>query len=56
MRFADTALQNTMQQRTAAHDIAAPQPDLDANAEKKHDFAGFLKRLLIGKPQANAEN
>ena len=41
MRFADTPLQNTMALRTAAKDIAAPKPDLDAKAEKKYDFEGF---------------
>ena len=34
MRFADTPLQNTMALRTAAKDIAAPKPDLDAKAAK----------------------
>ena len=34
MRFADTPLQNTMQLRTAAQDITAPKPGLDAKADK----------------------
>ena len=40
MQFADTALQNTMQ-LTAAHDITAPKPDLDAKAEKSTILKAF---------------
>ena len=41
MRFADTALQNTIQLRTAAQDITAPKPDLDAEAEKSTILKAF---------------
>ena len=44
MRFAAIALQNAMQLRTAAQDIAAPQPDLDAKAKKK---SRILKVFLV---------
>ena len=43
MRFADTALQNTMQLRTAARDITALKPDLDAKAEKSTILKLFNK-------------
>ena len=49
LRVADTALQNTIQLRKAAQSITAPKPDLDAKAEKRHDFEGFEIRLFIGK-------
>ena len=41
MRFADSALQNTIQLRTAAQDITAPKPDLDAKAEKSTILKAF---------------
>ena len=41
MRFADTALQNTIQLRTAAQDITAPKPALDAKAEKSTILKAF---------------
>ena len=42
MRFADTALQNTIESRTAAQDITAPKPDdLDAKAEKSMILKAF---------------
>ena len=41
MRFADTTLQNTIQLRTAAQDITAPKPDLDAKAEKSTILKAF---------------
>ena len=41
MRFADIALQNTIQLRTAAQDITAPKPDLDAKAEKSTILKAF---------------
>ena len=34
MRIADIALGNTIQLRTTAPEITAPEPDLDAKAEK----------------------
>ena len=41
MRFADIALQNTMQQCTAAQKTAGPKPDLDATAEKSTILKAF---------------
>ena len=41
MRLADIALQNTIQLRTAAQDITAPKPDLDATAEKNTILKAF---------------
>ena len=38
---ADTALQNTIQLRTAAQDITALKPDLDAKAEKSTILNAF---------------
>ena len=35
MRSAETELQNTIELRAMASEIAAPKPDLDAKAEKK---------------------
>ena len=34
MRSAETELQNTIEVRATASEIVAPQPDLDARAEK----------------------
>ena len=47
MRFADTALQNTIQLRTAAQDITAAKPDLDAKAEKSTILKAFEKTLNL---------
>ena len=49
MRSAETELQNTIELRATASEIAAPQPDL--NAKKKKDdvealYKGFLKENL----------
>ena len=41
MRFADIALQSRIQLRTAAQDITAPKPDLDATAEKNTILKAF---------------
>ena len=41
MRFADTALHNTMQLRTAAQDITPPKPDLDGKAENRTILQAF---------------
>ena len=46
MRFADTALENTIHLRTAAQEIAAQKQNLDDQGRKKDDFAGFFSRLL----------
>ena len=42
MRSAKTQLQNTKELRTTAPEIAAPKPDLDAEAKKKPDFESLL--------------
>ena len=53
MRSAETELQNTIEIRATASEIAAPQPDLDAKAGKrrfwilKHFLKGFLKGTLL---------
>ena len=44
MRSAETELQNTIELRATASEIAAPKPDLDARAKKKT----ILKHLLKG--------
>ena len=41
---ADTELQNTLELRATASEIAAPHPDFDANA-KKEDFEALLKEF-----------
>ena len=43
MRSAETELQNTTELRTTASEIVAPQPDLDARAEKVEFWSVFLK-------------
>ena len=43
MRSADTELQNTIELRATALEIAAPKPDLDAKG-KKHDFEALFKK------------
>ena len=45
MRSADTALQNTIELRTTASEIAAPKPELDTKAKKK-----LLKGKLLAPP------
>ena len=49
MRSADTELQNTIELRAKALEIAAPQPDLDAKGKKNTILKPFLKRVLKGK-------
>ena len=44
MRSAETELQNTIEVRAMASEIAAPKPDLDAKATKRR-----FKRILKGK-------
>ena len=47
MRFAETELQNTIELRATASEIAAPKPDdLDAKTKKKMILKHFLKRIL----------
>ena len=41
MRFADTALQNTIQLRTTAEEIRAPKADLHGKAEKSKILKAF---------------
>ena len=45
MRFADTELQNTKELRATASEIAAPKPDLDAQAKKRQFCSTFEKDL-----------
>ena len=40
---AQTQLQNTKELRATAQEIAAPKPDPDATAKKKHDSKALLK-------------
>ena len=49
---AETELQNTIEVRATASEIVAPQPDLDARAEKKTILKHFLKGFLEGKSLA----
>ena len=49
MRSAETELQNTIELRAMASEIAAPKPDLDAKAKKKTILKHFSKGLLKGK-------
>ena len=45
MRSAETELQNTIELRAMASEIAAPKPDLDAKAKRqKDDFEALFKR------------
>ena len=48
MRSAETELQNTIELRAMASEIAAPKPDLDAKATKRR-FWSTLKGILKGK-------
>ena len=41
MRSAETELQNTIELRTMASEIAAPKPDLDAKATKRRFWSTF---------------
>ena len=41
MRSPKTELQNTIELRATASEIAAPKPDLDARAEKKRFWSTF---------------
>ena len=41
MRSAETELQNTIEIRAAASEIAAPQPDLDAKAGNRRFWSTF---------------
>ena len=41
MRSAETELQNTRELRAMASEIVAPQPDLDARAEKRRFWSTF---------------
>ena len=41
MRSAETELQNTIELRTTASEIAAPKPDLDARAKKRRFWSTF---------------
>ena len=52
MRSAETELQNAIEVRATASEIVAPQPDLDARAEKKTILKHFLKGFLEGKSLA----
>ena len=45
MRSAETELQNTTELRTTASEIVAPQPDLDARAEKVECWSVFYKEF-----------
>jgi len=47
MRSPDTELQNTIELRAMACEIAAPKPDLGTKAKKrKNDFEALFKRNL----------
>ena len=41
MRPAETELQNTIELRATASEIAAPKPDLDARAKKRRFWSTF---------------
>ena len=41
MRSAETELQNTIELRAMASEIAAPKPDLDAKAKKRRFWSTF---------------
>ena len=48
MRSAETELQNTIELRAMASEIAAPKPDLDAKAPKRRFWSTyFLKGILL---------
>ena len=52
MRSAKTELQNTIELRATASEIAGPKPDLDARGKKKTILKHFLKGFLEGKSLA----
>ena len=45
MRSAETELQNTIEVRATASEIVAPQPDVDARAEKVEFWSVFYKEF-----------
>ena len=45
MRSAETELQNAIEVRATASEIVAPQPDLDARAEKVEFWSVFYKEF-----------
>ena len=45
-RSAEADLQNTIELRATASEIAAPKPDLDTTAKNKYDFDAFFKRKI----------
>ena len=49
MRSAETELQNTIELRAMASEIAAPKPDLDTKATKRRFWSTFSKGILKGK-------
>ena len=51
LRSADTELQNTIELRATALEIAAPKPDLNAK-RKKHDFEALFEKSFEGKSSA----
>ena len=46
MQSAETELQNTIEPRATASEIAAPKPGLDAKAEKRRFWSTFQKEFL----------
>ena len=44
MRSAESELQNTIELRATASEIAAPKPDLGAKAKQNHNFEAFFTR------------
>ena len=58
MRSAETELQNTIELRATASEIAAPKPDLDAKVKNvlKHSLKGLLQgKLLAPKLRKSAD-
>ena len=45
LRSAETELQNTIELRATASEIAAPKPDLDARAKKRRFWSTFYKNF-----------
>ena len=45
MRFWETELQNTIELRATASEIAAPKPDLDAKATKRRFWRTFWQEF-----------
>ena len=52
MRYSNIELQNTIELRTTAWEIAAPKPDISGPKQKKHDFEALFKGILYGKSLA----